>query len=179
MVAPCAGRVNGAGPGAVVLRSGGVRPPGSPSLPRRAGAGAGRLRGHPRLGTRAHGASTLTPGAGRGPAGVGGNGNREAAAELMVSVKTVGCHMGNVYTKLGLSSRSQLRRSLRRQEALTFPYPTRRTRRLPGAKPRPSSSSIYRDNPEEGHDGHPRRPPGSGCDHRIAPALSVRAVPHP
>lgn len=34
--------------------------------------------------------------------------NREAAAELVVSVKTVGYHLGNVYAKVGVTSRSQL-----------------------------------------------------------------------
>ncbi len=34
--------------------------------------------------------------------------NREVAAELVVSAKTVGYHLGNVYSKLGVSSRSQL-----------------------------------------------------------------------
>lgn len=37
-----------------------------------------------------------------------GGSNREVAAELVVSVKTVGYHLGNVYAKLGVSSRSQL-----------------------------------------------------------------------
>lgn len=37
-----------------------------------------------------------------------GRSNREAAAELVVSVKTVGYHLGNVYAKLGVNSRSQL-----------------------------------------------------------------------
>jgi DNA-binding CsgD family transcriptional regulator len=38
----------------------------------------------------------------------GGRTNKQAAAELFVSVKTVGYHLGNVYAKLGISSRSQL-----------------------------------------------------------------------
>jgi ATP/maltotriose-dependent transcriptional regulator MalT len=38
----------------------------------------------------------------------GGRTNKQAAAELFVSVKTVGYHLGNVYSKLGISSRSQL-----------------------------------------------------------------------
>ncbi len=37
-----------------------------------------------------------------------GKSNREVAAELVVSVKTVAYHLGNVYAKLGVSSRSQL-----------------------------------------------------------------------
>jgi DNA-binding CsgD family transcriptional regulator/tetratricopeptide (TPR) repeat protein len=37
-----------------------------------------------------------------------GRTNREAATELVVSVKTVEYHLGNVYAKLGVTSRSQL-----------------------------------------------------------------------
>ncbi|HEX2272909.1 MAG TPA: AAA family ATPase [Acidimicrobiales bacterium] len=37
-----------------------------------------------------------------------GKTNREVAAELVVSAKTVGYHLGNVYAKLGVSSRTQL-----------------------------------------------------------------------
>jgi DNA-binding CsgD family transcriptional regulator len=37
-----------------------------------------------------------------------GRSNREVAAELVISVKTVGYHLGNAYTKLGVSSRTQL-----------------------------------------------------------------------
>jgi DNA-binding CsgD family transcriptional regulator len=38
----------------------------------------------------------------------GGRSNREVAAELVLSVKTVGYHLQNVYTKLGVNSRTQL-----------------------------------------------------------------------
>jgi DNA-binding NarL/FixJ family response regulator len=37
-----------------------------------------------------------------------GKSNREVAAELVISVKTVGYHLGNTYSKLGVSSRTQL-----------------------------------------------------------------------
>ena len=37
-----------------------------------------------------------------------GKTNREVAAELVVSVKTVGYHLGNTYAKLGVNSRTQL-----------------------------------------------------------------------
>ena len=37
-----------------------------------------------------------------------GRTNREAASELFISVKTVSYHLGNVYTKLGLRSRTEL-----------------------------------------------------------------------
>ncbi len=37
-----------------------------------------------------------------------GKTNREVAAELVVSPKTVGYHLGNVYARLGISSRTQL-----------------------------------------------------------------------
>jgi DNA-binding NarL/FixJ family response regulator len=37
-----------------------------------------------------------------------GRTNREAARELVVSVKTIEFHLGNVFTKLGVRSRSQL-----------------------------------------------------------------------
>ena len=39
---------------------------------------------------------------------VAGRTNREAAIELVLSVKTVEYHLGNVFAKLGLTSRSQL-----------------------------------------------------------------------
>jgi DNA-binding NarL/FixJ family response regulator len=32
----------------------------------------------------------------------------EVAQQLVLSVKTVGCHLGNVYAKLGVHSRTQL-----------------------------------------------------------------------
>ena len=37
-----------------------------------------------------------------------GRTNREVAAELYLSVKTVGYHLGNAYAKLGVNSRTQL-----------------------------------------------------------------------
>jgi ATP/maltotriose-dependent transcriptional regulator MalT len=37
-----------------------------------------------------------------------GNSNREVAAALVISTKTVGYHLGHVFTKLGISSRTQL-----------------------------------------------------------------------
>jgi DNA-binding NarL/FixJ family response regulator len=37
-----------------------------------------------------------------------GMSNREVAAELVLSVKTIGYHLGNVYSKLGVNSRTQL-----------------------------------------------------------------------
>lgn len=42
-----------------------------------------------------------------------GRSNREVAAELVISVKTVGYHLGNAYTKLGVRSRTQLAGVLR------------------------------------------------------------------
>jgi len=37
-----------------------------------------------------------------------GKSNREVAAELVISVKTVGYHLGNTYSKLGVNTRTQL-----------------------------------------------------------------------
>jgi ATP/maltotriose-dependent transcriptional regulator MalT len=37
-----------------------------------------------------------------------GKSNREVAAELIISVKTVGYHLGNTYAKLGINTRTQL-----------------------------------------------------------------------
>jgi DNA-binding CsgD family transcriptional regulator len=42
--------------------------------------------------------------------------NREAAAELFISVKTVQYHLTHIYTKLGIRSRGELA-ALRRDEA--------------------------------------------------------------
>jgi ATP/maltotriose-dependent transcriptional regulator MalT len=42
----------------------------------------------------------------------GGRSNQEVATELVLSVKTVGYHLGNVYTKLGVHSRTQLMATL-------------------------------------------------------------------
>ena len=41
--------------------------------------------------------------------------NRQVAAELVVSVKTVSYHLGNIYTKLGVHSRVQMTNALDRQ----------------------------------------------------------------
>ena len=38
--------------------------------------------------------------------------NKQAATELVLSVKTIGYHLGNVYTKLGVHSRTQLQANL-------------------------------------------------------------------
>lgn len=45
-----------------------------------------------------------------------GRSNREIAAELVISVKTVGYHLGNAYTKLDVHSRTQLAAVLRRTD---------------------------------------------------------------
>jgi DNA-binding CsgD family transcriptional regulator len=37
-----------------------------------------------------------------------GRTNRQAAAELVVSIKTIEYHLGNAYAKLGMTSRTQL-----------------------------------------------------------------------
>jgi DNA-binding NarL/FixJ family response regulator len=39
---------------------------------------------------------------------VTGMSNRDIAAEMLISVKTVQFHIGNIYTKLGVRSRVQL-----------------------------------------------------------------------
>jgi len=41
-----------------------------------------------------------------------GNGNREIAAVLILSPRTVGYHLHEVFLKLGITSRSQLARAL-------------------------------------------------------------------
>jgi DNA-binding NarL/FixJ family response regulator len=41
-----------------------------------------------------------------------GKSNREVAAELVLSVKTIEHHLGRIYQKLGISSRTQLTRHL-------------------------------------------------------------------
>lgn len=42
----------------------------------------------------------------------GGRSNREVASELVISVKTVEFHLGHIYTKLGVHSRTQMSRRL-------------------------------------------------------------------
>ena len=44
-----------------------------------------------------------------------GHSNREIAARLVLSPKTVGYHLSNVYTKLGVHSRVQLAQALHQQ----------------------------------------------------------------
>ncbi len=50
-----------------------------------------------------------------------GMSNREAAAELYVSAKAVEYHLGNVYAKLGIRSRRELRDRLRDPQDVGFP----------------------------------------------------------
>ena len=47
---------------------------------------------------------------------VSGMTNREVADELMLSTKTVEFHLSNIYAKLGVRSRSQLRARARTSE---------------------------------------------------------------
>ena len=47
---------------------------------------------------------------------VSGMTNREVAEELMLSTKTVEFHLGHVYTKLGVRTRSDLRARARANE---------------------------------------------------------------
>jgi DNA-binding NarL/FixJ family response regulator len=42
--------------------------------------------------------------------------NREVSEELMLSTKTVEFHLSNIYTKVGVRSRSQLRARARANE---------------------------------------------------------------
>ena len=59
----------------------------------------------------------------------GARANREAAAELFLSVKTVEHHLSRAYAKLGVRSRTDLPRALRRggrAEALSRTPPPER-----------------------------------------------------
>ena len=51
----------------------------------------------------------------------GGATNRDAAAELYVSPKTVDFHLQRIYRKLGVSSRTELAHLVRRVEVPTAP----------------------------------------------------------
>jgi DNA-binding CsgD family transcriptional regulator len=75
---------------------------------------AARARGHlDRMRTVPAGASALTPAERRvAERAVAGMSNREIAAELFISVKTVETNLSNVYRKLGIRSRAQLFSSL-------------------------------------------------------------------
>ncbi|MDT5071312.1 MAG: hypothetical protein QOH82_632 [Mycobacterium sp.] len=75
---------------------------------------AARARGHlDRMRTAPAGASALTPAERRvAERAVAGMSNREIAAELFISVKTVETNLSNVYRKLGIRSRAQLFSSL-------------------------------------------------------------------
>ena len=42
-----------------------------------------------------------------------GKTNRQAAQELVLSVKTIGYHLANVYAKLGVHTRAQLVEAMR------------------------------------------------------------------
>lgn len=42
----------------------------------------------------------------------GGSTNKEAAASLFLSAKTIEFHLGNVYRKLGIRSRTELARAV-------------------------------------------------------------------
>jgi DNA-binding CsgD family transcriptional regulator len=46
---------------------------------------------------------------------VSGATNREAAARLFVSPKTIEAHLGHIYKKLGVRSRTELARELHRE----------------------------------------------------------------
>lgn len=64
--------------------------------------------------------------------------NKEIAAELFVSVRTVEYHVGNVLAKLGCRSRVELRRLVREAGGLVPPSPTSPARRPFTAVPSPA-----------------------------------------
>ena len=58
------------------------------------------------------------------PAVARGAANREIAAELFLTLKTVEFHLRQIYRKLGVSSRAQLVATLARKPALLSEQPT-------------------------------------------------------
>ena len=54
-----------------------------------------------------------------------GMSNRQVAAELFVSIKTVQFHLTHIYAKLGISSRAELAAQFREQEGPTIEGPGR------------------------------------------------------